>query len=307
MDVSLPLPSMLIAMIAIWIAYKNYLRKGGLDIRGAYSVTASVESSEKYISEILIENAKDRSVTIFAIYLQIGRSHYLQLIDFESSPLILRAFESFKKEFGPVECYSNNLSRYRVNRMLADKKVKKRLVCSTSSGRYVVPRVIPKWTPFVASLSNALVRGIYPSRTEFEGRAVGDQIDYLVKLTSEGGENPRVVLLQKSSYRYQIFEGVQLTPESLMTSDALSLFLEEERRNGAFGDLRIEIADVGAWRSFKHSQFGLFDRDAIELRQPSMWEFYVLGTFYARWRKLKARKAFAKKQVSVPSGDSAGA
>lgn len=307
MDVPLPLPSMLIAMIAIWIAYKNYLRKGGLDIRGAYSVTASVESSEKYISEILIENAKDRSVTIFAIYLQIGRSHYLQLIDFGSSPLILKAFESFKKEFGPVECYSNNFSRYRVNRMLADKKVKKRLVCSTSSGRYVVPRVIPKWTPFVASLSNALVSGIYPSRSEFEGRVVGDRVDYLVKFTSEGGENPRVVLLQKSSYRYQIFEGVQLTPESLMTSDALSLFLEEERRNGAFGDLRIDITDVGAWRSFKHSQFGLFDQDAIELRQPSMWEFYVLGNFYARWRRLRVRKAFAKKHVSLPSGDSAGA
>ncbi|MNV04012.1 hypothetical protein D3C71_942960 [compost metagenome] len=305
MDVSLPLPSMLIAMIAIWIAYKNYLRKGGLDIRGSYSLTASVECSEKYISEILIENAKDRSVTIFAIYLQVGRSHYLQLIDFESSPLILRAFESFKKEFGPVECYSSNFSRYSVNRMLADKKVKKRLVCSTSSGRYVVPRFIPKWTPFVASISNALVRGIYPSRSEFEGRAVGDQVDYIAKFTSVAGDVRRVVLLQKSSYRYQIFEGVQLTPESLMTSDALSLFLEGARKNGAFGDLKIEITDAGAWRGFKHSQFGLFDRDAIELRQPSVWEFYVLGNFYARWRRLRVRKAFAKKHVSLPSGDSA--
>lgn len=305
MDVSLPLPSMLLAMIAIWIAYKNYLRKGGLDIRGAYSLTASVECSEKYISEILIENAKDRSVTIFAIYLQVGRSHYIQLIDFESSPLILRAFESFKKEFGPVECYSSNFSRYSVNRILADKKVKKRLVCSTSSGRYVVPRVIPKWTPFVASISNALVRGIYPSRSEFEGRAVGDQVDYIAKFTSGAGDVRRVVFLQKNSYRYHIFEGVQLTPESLMTSDALSLFLEAARKNGAFGDLKIEITDAGAWRGFKHSQFGLFDRDAIELRQPSVWDFYVLGNFYARWRRLRVREAFAKKHVSLPSGDSA--
>lgn len=295
MDGSLPLPSMLLAMIAIWIAYKNYLRKGGLDIRGSYSMTASVESSEKYISDVLIENAKDRSVTIFAIYLQVGRSHYLQLIDFESSPLTLKAFESFKKEFGPVECYWANFSRYSINRMLGDDRVKKRLVCSTSSGRYVVPRLVSKWTPFVASLSNSLVKGIYPSRSEFEGRALGDRVDYVAKFTSKTGGARRVVVLQKSSHAYQIFEHVQLTAESLMTSDALRSFLEGARRDGAFGDVEIEVFDVGEWRSVKHSQFGLFDRDPIDLRQPSVWDFYVLGNFYARWRRLRIRKAFAKK------------
>lgn len=306
MDLSLPLPSMLLAMIAIWIAYKNYLRKGGLDIRGSYSVTSTVESSEKYISDVLIENAKDRSVTIFAIYLQVGRSHYLQLIDFESSPLILKAFESFRKEFGPVECYWSNFSRYSINHLLADRAVKKRLVCSTSSGRYVVPRMIPKWTPFVASFSNSLINGFYPSRSEFEGRALGDRVDYVAKFTSKGGEARRVVLLQKNSHMYRLFEHVQLTQESLMTSHALSTFLEEARQKGAFGDVEIEIVDVGEWRSLKHSQFGLFERDAIELRQPSMWNFYVLGNFYARWRRLRAKKVFAKKNVIRPKGDSAG-
>ena len=52
---------------------------------------SSVDCDDPYLSSLVIENLKDRAITIFEIYLKVGSNCYIQVEDFGSKPLVLRA------------------------------------------------------------------------------------------------------------------------------------------------------------------------------------------------------------------------
>ena len=51
---------------------------------------SSVSCSDNYISSLTLENLKDRAVVILKIYLRLGHGYFVEIEDFENSPLILR-------------------------------------------------------------------------------------------------------------------------------------------------------------------------------------------------------------------------
>jgi len=71
---------------ALW----DYRRKSSTLIRGMFSVSSGVYSDDHWISSVTLENLKDRSVTIFGVYLQFGYNLYLDIDEFDQEPLILR-------------------------------------------------------------------------------------------------------------------------------------------------------------------------------------------------------------------------
>lgn len=288
-DVPWPLVSVLIALVALWVAVKNYQRKGGLDIRGGYGVTSSVECRDSYVSSVMLENAKDRSVTIFEVYLQLGRSVYLSVIDFGSSPLVLKPFETFSKELGPIDLYQSNLSRYDLNEMLLDLNVRKRLVCSTSDGKYVVPSAIRMWAP--SSFSNALTGVIQPLRSEYKGVVVGGNVDYIVEIVRGKGD-PELVLLRSESYRVKVFNSFMLTPASLESRDALVEFINERRIEGEFAAAEFDVVDVKKWRTKRYAQYDCFSGEIRVLRDHSFWGYHVVGRWVA-YQERRAERAYS--------------
>ena len=137
-------------LVALW----NDRRKSGVSIRGSFRTCSSVSCNDEYVSTLIIENLKDRAVTIFAIYLKIGNGAYIQLENLEENPVILRPFETYKRDYGPIAFYEFNLYRLSLSALFKDDKFKKQLVLSTSGGRYNVQSYVRSWNPLITWFKN---------------------------------------------------------------------------------------------------------------------------------------------------------
>lgn len=98
--------SVFIAAIALYLAFRNYRRKSGVLIYGGASVSKDYLSSQPYVSDLILENQKDRAVTIYGIYLKIGHNYYLEIEDLEANPLLLSPYESLRKSYTRAYAYS---------------------------------------------------------------------------------------------------------------------------------------------------------------------------------------------------------
>jgi hypothetical protein len=88
-----------------------------------------------FVSEVILENVKDRAVPIFGIYPRLGYSYYLEVEDFEDGPLLLRPYETYRKGFGPIEFYGINDNKIDLNDLLSNQRIKKSLFLSISDGK----------------------------------------------------------------------------------------------------------------------------------------------------------------------------
>lgn len=143
-----------LSLTALFFTVRNYLRKEGIGIRGGFSINSSVECHDDFVGTVTLENIKDRSITIFSIYLRVGYNYYIKLSDYEESPLILKAYETLSTAYGPITGYTVSSTRVDINNLLKNKKIKKRIVLSTSTGKYVVPRFINRWNPILEMFKN---------------------------------------------------------------------------------------------------------------------------------------------------------
>jgi hypothetical protein len=116
--------SLSLAVLAFVIAIKNYRRKTGVNVRGVFTTGSAMACNDVFVTEVILENLKDRAVTIFAIYLKIGHNYYVELENLEEKPLVLKAFETYRREFGPIEFYGINDNKIRINNLLGDRRVK---------------------------------------------------------------------------------------------------------------------------------------------------------------------------------------
>ena len=56
-----------ISTVALLVAVKNYRRKAGIFVRGSFAISSSRDCDDRYVSDVLIENLKDRAITVFSI------------------------------------------------------------------------------------------------------------------------------------------------------------------------------------------------------------------------------------------------
>lgn len=71
--------SLVVAAIALIYAAIQYVLKSGESFRGMYSTASSVWSKQMYVSEVVIENTKDKSIAISYIYLRIEKIYISSL------------------------------------------------------------------------------------------------------------------------------------------------------------------------------------------------------------------------------------
>ena len=92
-SVPLSLLALLVGFVALWYTIKMFYMKKGIDVRCSYSVCSSIECDDRYVSNFILENRKDKSIVIFHTYLKLGHNYYLELENFENEPLIIKPFE----------------------------------------------------------------------------------------------------------------------------------------------------------------------------------------------------------------------
>ena len=150
-SLTLAVASSVIAIFVLVYSIRSDQRKAGIDIRYQYAISSSISSKEDWLSELTLENTKDRSAVIYKIYFEIGYGLYIEIEDFSDNPLVLDAYGVFQRQYDPVEFYSCGLVR--VTGVLGNRGVRHRIVLFTSQGRhYPKPNIRVSNDPILGTL-----------------------------------------------------------------------------------------------------------------------------------------------------------
>jgi hypothetical protein len=284
--------SLCIGLTALYIGVKNYLRKAGVHLRGAFTTTTSRECNDKFVSEVILENLKDRAVTIFAIYLRIGHNYYIELENLEDKPLVLKAFETDQRHFGPIEFYGCNGHKLDFNKLLADHKVKKKLVLSTSDGKYEVPSVMRRWSPTYDYFRNYMTTTARPVRSTHKGKDLGSNIKYVVELIPDEGDE-EIILIHPRDYELKLFRDFSLTQDALETKNTLDQYLHKMKDENKLNSKKILVYDLHEWRQRAHD---FYKGEPVRAEYASAFQYHVIGRFYSMYSNWKSRRENTKRR-----------
>ena len=286
-----------IATLALVVAIKNYKRKSGIAISGGFGIASSSRCEESYVSFIVLENLKDRAVTIYGIYLKVGHNFYIDLEDHNESPLILKPYETYHKKMGEIIFYTVNSSTIKMEKLLQDKKTKKRIVLSTSEGKYEVPKQVKRWSPIGEFFRNHLTGIIHTTRVTHNGKCIGGNVDFIVDIVKKDGKIETVQLM-RSDYRLKKFRNFNLTKECLASKDSLHNYLDQKLEEGLISkDSTIQVYDFEKNTNAIKEQY---KGDEIIAERWSAFYYYIFGTLYTRYSgfmmKRRNKRTRQKKQ-----------
>lgn len=262
-----------VSIVALIIAFLNFRRKSALNIRGYFTWTSSsVAADDQHISSLVVENLKDRAVTIYGIYLRIGHNNYIEIDDFSSKPLVLKAFESWHKEYGAIEFYSCNMHKVSMNALFEDPRARKRIVLSTGDGKYIIRKSPKRWSPVSDSFKNHSTFVLHPIRSNYKDVAVGGKVAYVLDITFDDAPN-EVFTLHRTDYRVVKFRNFQLTNESLKTAEALRSFIQEQISIGTLVCKSFEVIDAEEWRGKVRREYR---QDPVAATYINIFQYRVL-------------------------------
>ncbi|HCI6877822.1 hypothetical protein [Klebsiella quasipneumoniae] len=282
-----------LSLTALFFTVRNYLRKEGIGIRGGFSINSSVECHDDFVGMVTLENIKDRSITIFSIYLRVGYNYYIKLSDYEESPLILKAYETLNIAYGPITGYTVSSTRVDINNLLKNKKIKKRIVLSTSTGKYVVPRFIKRWNPILEMFKNDSVAVLHPNTLMYKDEWVGENIKFVVDLIYSSKEN-KVLKIRPNDYEIKIFKNFNLTKQCLENKNSLEEYLNHQKSIGniTFNDLI--IFEVSEHRS---NPLNIQDNEPYIATKVSFFEYKILGPISSKLKDRQLKKENKKNRI----------
>jgi hypothetical protein len=303
LSLSLGVTSLSISILAIVIALKNYRRKAGTLVRGSFTMGSGRASNDDYVTEVILENLKDRAVTIFAIYLKLGFNYYVELENFEQSPLILKPFETYRKQFGPIEFYAVNMNKIRLNQLFATKNPKKRLVLSTSDGKYDVRSSLRRWNPVVEYFRNQCTGIIKPVESIYKDTHLGGNVAYVIEIMREEGKD-EIIPIHPRDFELKMFRNFSLSKEALSSKQSLEEFLKDKMNEGKLSCKGFKVHDVAEWRKIAHESYA--KSKIIDAKYVSRFQYYVVCrilTWYSTWkidRENKKRLKSSRRAASLP-------
>ena len=279
--------AMVISIIALVYTARTYLLKSGAHIRGSYGFcSGSVACEDQYITSLTLENLKDRAVVIFKVYLRLGYNYFVEIENFDDNPLILRPFEAYKKEYDPIDFYGINLDRIDINRLFSNKKIKKRIVLSTSDGKYVVSSGIEYWDPVIDFFKNHLTAVIRPVRSIYKGKSYGINAKYIVEFKMENGKE-EVVAIYPRDYEIKKFRKFRLTKESLDSKEALEEYLYNQVGEALLDCKDIVVHDIETWRN---EAYELKDKKVIDAPYYNWFAYNIAGPIITKISDYRLRR-----------------
>jgi hypothetical protein len=280
-------------MLALFVATKNYWRKAGIHMRGSFSIASSISCDDSYVSNVILENLKDRAITIFTIYLRVGHSYYIEIEDFSDRPLLLKPYESHHKEYGPIQFYGVNMNRIDLNPLFKSPSVPKRLVLSTSEGKYVVPSVIRQWSPIGDFFRNHMTAIIRPVQAMYKDKYIGGNVKYVIEFIGDNGQS-EIVPIHPSDYQLKMFRKFSLTRESLESLTTLNDYLREQQLSGKLVCQSFTVLDMDSWRERANESYS--DK-RVHAEYIGFFNYHVFGRVATRLADRKLRIENAKRSA----------
>ncbi|MBK9452670.1 MAG: hypothetical protein IPN95_25225 [Bacteroidetes bacterium] len=305
MEVIISLIALAVSLTALIFSVRSYWRKSGIYVRGQYSVHSSSYCKDKYVGSITLENVKDRPVVIFKVFLLVGRNYYIELENFEHDPKILKPYEVYSNQYDPVDFYSVNMRRIKLNELLDSKKVKSNLVLATSNGRYTVGEWIKRWDPVSDFFNNHMTALIYPMRSTYKNKCFGSEVKYIVDIKTEDGKEETIAIYPRD-HEIRKFRKFSLTKECLESKDSLEELLLERAFEGDLKCVNIVVHDIEEWRK---ERYGNDYQEVIEAKYCNWFMYEVLGRavtkfsdirlYFVNRKHRKANKALQRTSVSL--------
>ena len=279
--------ALLISIIALIYTAKTYLLKSGATIRGSYDIcSSSIACEDQYVSSVMLENLKDRAITIFKIFLRIGTNYYVEVENFGEEPLILNPFEVFYKEYDPIDLYNINLNRIDLNDLFSNKNIKKNIVLSSSEGKYIIKSNIIRWDPVYDFFKNHFTAVIFPRRAIFEGKSYGINTKYIVEITAENGKN-EIIPIYPSDYRIKKFRNFALTKNALESTESLEKYLYDQVDSGHLNCKDIKVHDIGP---LLEKMYEAEKDEPINASYCNWFTYHILGPIITKISDFKQKK-----------------
>ncbi|MBV9242051.1 MAG: hypothetical protein JO314_08580 [Acidobacteria bacterium] len=267
----------------------SYRRKSSIQIRGVFGTSTSVYSDDHWVSSVTLENLKDRAVTIFGIYLQLGHHHYLDIQEFGEKPLILKPYESWHKEYGPVDFYAVNTRKISLEPLFTDHHVKKRLVLSVGEGKYVITEVPRPWEPVHDYFRNYMTVPVYPQATYYKGEALGSKALFVIDfIDGDGNSHPVPIYPDDGNKKFAQFS---LTPDAIKSAAALKKYLQARKRSGKLKFHTFDVIDVA---DLRRDDDIYAKTDPIEAKAHSLFIYRVVAPAIMYYRKKLAQRKSKK-------------
>lgn len=126
--------NIIIALVLGYISIKADQLTSSDELRATYCTVSSI-FNEWHIGEIILENKRNKPVTILAIHLQLGNNYAVNLKEYDE-PLVLQPLSTIKIKLEPVSLYLISVDT-KVNLQEEFKKVKEKSLVITSTDRLI--------------------------------------------------------------------------------------------------------------------------------------------------------------------------
>ena len=277
--------ALLISIIALYYTVQAYLLKSGQKLRCDISTCSTIKCNDSFVASITLENIKDRATVIFDIYLKLGRGNYLLIESFENKPLILKPFEVYYKEFEPLLFYSAGTKKISVKKVLQNRTVKRRILLSTTDGKYTVKESTKRWRPISIFFKNYMTALINPVRIPYKGKFYGDRVKYLVELNFKN-KKEQVIDFYERDYEIKKFKKFSLTKESLDSKKNLKEYLKLQREKGNFEFDKIKVIN---FQKMVNKIKEDYDNEIIEIEPNSFLKYNILGRVYTKYENYRLK------------------
>lgn len=268
--------ALFISIIALYYTIRAFILKSGHKFRCSTSISSSIDSEQKYVSSIVIENQKDKAAVIFKIYLRIGVSNYLEIEDFSDNPLIIKPFEVYYKKYEPIIFYSDGTNVTSLENVIGNHKINSKIILTTTKGKYKVKNHIHSWDAIIPYFNNHLTRLLSPVRLSYKDINYGSEIKFIVIFKFEDKTEQRIKLYRDNTLN-QGFKNIRILDEHIASQDNLEKFFVEQRNLGNIKFESIEIFDFGVHVDNLREKY---DGKTAPVESYSYFKYFILGKIY---------------------------
>lgn len=294
-------PTLVVSLLALYFASKNYLRKSGVSVAATYGTQGNFSSKDSYISSVILVNRKDKPLIIRNFYLKISENLFIKLNSDSGVDdyITLKPYESLVHKLPPRLGYFCNMRKViGINDILNNDKVKKQVVLDTIDG-IVHCKSLKFKNVMLQALTNHYTAYIVGHGGKFiNERPVGDNVLYFIELVTHNDLNSFLTIAPDKKENY--LDGKLSFDHEILWSDTGKSHVEEVLNEAI-------TQGVINWKSFTvHSQlhdinhYKKYDTDrTIDLRDlkyhGGIFQYHFLGNL----RSYLKRKSMQRKNRKI--------
>jgi len=272
--------ALIVSTMALVYSIKSFSLKSGSAVRGSYHLSGSIKCNDQYVSRVIVENLKDKSVIVFGVFLELSRNIILEIERFEKEPLIIRPWETYTKEYDSIDSYSSKFTRVNIDSLLGFGKRFPRIVLSTSDGKLVASGHINKWDASVVPFKNIYARYVQAHRLKIDGACYGENVLYLVEILGSDDKRIDIIPIYPGDWMVQRFNDLPLSKTSLESRGRLEKYLNRRFPAKWPNVGRVKVHDVN---EIKKKQLNLVA--GFEKLHPIGWLKYTTIGYLSAWIK----------------------